>query len=244
MGALSVDRGIRTNSHATPAPAIAKAAAKPADPLAGIGAVIAVAANGIIHAEGDAATQCYRVLSGVVRVSKLTADGRRQIVRFLLPGDMLGLEARSVHTLGAEAIGPTVLVRYARRQVEALADRDLRVAAWLRSQISGALITTEDHMVMLGQSSARERVAHFLVALASRAHAADADDVDDLPGAVDLAMSRYDIADHLGLTVETVSRTLTMLKREGTISIVGTHHIEFTDPEQLLADAAEPRGHA
>ena len=241
MGALSIERGIRATSLATPASAIAKGAAQPTDPLAGIGAVIAVPANGTIHAEGDAATQCYRVLSGLVRVSKLTADGRRQIVRFLLPGDMLGLEARSVHTLGAEAVGATVLVRYARRQVEALADRDLRIAAWLRARISSALIATEDHMVMLGQSSARERVAHFLVALASRAQAEDA---DDLPGSVDLAMSRYDIADHLGLTVETVSRTLTMLKREGTINIVGTHHIEFADPEQLLADHAETRGHA
>jgi CRP/FNR family nitrogen fixation transcriptional regulator len=146
-----------------------------------------------IFAEGDAAPTFYRVLSGAVRSFKLLADGRRQIDAFHLRGDVFGLETGALHRFCAEAVG---------------GDDGLRaeVVAALRVELDRA----RDHMLLLGRRSALEKIATFLLGLAERTGSEDA---------LDLPMSRADIADHLGLTIETVSRSLTQLERSRVIEV-------------------------
>ena len=145
----------------------------------------------------------------MVRASKLLADGRRQIGAFLLPGDIFGFEAGAEHRFAAEAVtGCTVMV-HRRRGVEALAQR-------LFAHTVRNLEWTQEHMLLLGRKNAAEKVAAFLLDMAECAPAGDG---------VDLPMTRYDIADYLGLTIETVSRTLSQLERQSAISLPSTRHI-------------------
>jgi CRP/FNR family nitrogen fixation transcriptional regulator len=162
-----------------------------------------------IFAEGDRAAFFYKVVSGAVRTSKLLSDGRRQIDAFHLPGDIFGIETGDEHRFGAEALGDVTVVTYRRCSLETLslshgAFSQQVVAAMMRS-----LERAQNHMLLLGRKTAMEKIATFLLDLASRM----ADDSIDLP------MSRTDIADHLGLTIETVSRSLTQLERKGVIEL-------------------------
>ena len=174
--------------------------------------------NQTIFNEGDDARYSYKLVEGAVRLCKVRPDGRRQIAQFLLPGDMFGLDVGDEHTLTAEALCDVVVMRVARNQVERLTDEspDLRrtLMALLRRELSAA----QEHLVMLGRQTAKERVASFLLLLAER-HAVDDGDAIDLP------MGRQDIADYLGLTIETVCRALTDLKRDGVIAIPNRHQV-------------------
>jgi CRP/FNR family transcriptional regulator, nitrogen fixation regulation protein len=194
------------------------------DPLQAIGSVATVVRGQEIYAEGDRTESCYKVVSGAVRTCKLMLDGRRQIAEFLLPGDVFGFEAPGRHMLSAEAVADSVLVRYARRQLEALADGDARVARRLRDQVCRSLTAAQQRVVLLGRKTAEERVASFVIEMVDRAGEDDA---------VDLPMSRYEIADYLGLTVETVSRTLTQLRKAGTIALPSAHRVELVDRQAL-----------
>ena len=162
-----------------------------------------------IFAEGDRAGFFYKVVSGAVRTSKLLSDGRRQIDAFHLPGDIFGIETGDEHRFGAEALGGATVIVYRRCSMEALANSD---AAFWRQVVAGMMRSLEraqNHMLLLGRKSAVEKIATFLLDLADRM----SDDTIDLP------MSRTDIADHLGLTIETVSRSLTQLERQKVIEL-------------------------
>ncbi len=169
-----------------------------------------------IYAEGDDAACFYEVVSGVVRSSKLLADGRRQIGAFLLPGDIFGFEAGAEHRFAAEAVTDCTVMVHRRRGVEALAARDAGLAQRLFAHTVRNLERTQEHMLLLGRKNAAEKVAAFLLDMAERAPAGDG---------VDLPMTRYDIADYLGLTIETVSRTLSQLERQSAIALPSTRHI-------------------
>ncbi|KMO18837.1 helix-turn-helix domain-containing protein [Methylobacterium indicum] len=169
-----------------------------------------VEADEEIYAEGDRPLHFYKVVSGAVRTYRLLSDGRRQIDGFHLPGDIFGLEAGDERRTGAEAVVDTVLTAHRRSDRAALTGDAGALACEVVAAMLRALARAQDHMLLLGRKTARERVASFLLGLAERAGA---------DGVLALPMSRADIADHLGLTVESVSRTFTQLERDGLIAL-------------------------
>ena len=165
-----------------------------------------------LFAEGDEAEFFYQVVSGAIRSYKLLSDGRRQIDAFHLAGDIFGLEAGSEHRFSAEAIGDATVIAYRRSRLGALiqddaAFRDRIMTATLRS-----LERAQDHMLLLGRKTAQEKMATFLLDMAERLSKDDEH--------FELPMQRSDIADHLGLTIETVSRTLTQFVRSSLIRLL------------------------
>jgi CRP-like cAMP-binding protein len=168
-----------------------------------------------IVAQEDPANWCYLVVSGCVRTVRLMEDGRRQVGEFLFAGDLFGWEALDSHDFGAEAVTQVTLRRYARRDLERLADQDRDVARKLRELSSSRLRSGREHMVLLGRKTASERIASFLLEMAARSNS-------DAKSAIELPMSRSDMGDYLGLTIETVCRRLTRLRLDGTIAINGT----------------------
>ena len=176
-----------------------------------------------IYGREDPAKHWYRLVSGMARKCALLADGRRQIVDFLLPGDFFGFVARHEHFFAVEAvIEGTVVVRYPRRSVELLADANPMVGQRIREVAFDAISRSQARMLILGSRSAAQKVASFLVEMAERLS-------DRAPDVVVLPMSRYDIADYLALSVETVSRALTDLKQRGVIALAGTHQVTIVD---------------
>jgi len=163
-----------------------------------MGAAISFSRNEEIYGEGEPADYLYKVVRGAVRMYKVLSDGRRQIGAFYLPGDMFGLEAGAMHASSAEAIGDSTILVFKRSAVLALSARDADVARELWETTVRELQRAHDHMLLLIKS-AQERVASFLMEMAGRGCGIDE---------VALPMSRQDIADFLGLTIETVSRAI------------------------------------
>lgn len=180
--------------------------------------------NAEIYGEGEPAEYCYKVLHGAVRAYKLLNDGRRQIGSFFLPGDLFGLEAGEEHRFTAEAIVDTNIAIIKRSAIEAAAARDPNLARKLWSDTARALDRAQEHMLLLGRKNAQERVATFLLEMAKREPASES---------VELPMSRQDIADYLGLTIETVSRTLSQFEAKATISLPTCRKIVLKDPAAL-----------
>jgi CRP/FNR family nitrogen fixation transcriptional regulator len=185
-----------------------------------IGARMNYARNTEIYAEGEPAEYLYKVISGVVRTYKLLSDGRRQIGAFHLPGDVFGLEAGSEHRFSAEAVADSVILVIKRSALEALAQRDSEVGRELWMLMAGHLQRAQEHMLLLGRKNAQERIAAFLLEMAARSSGGNI---------VELPMSRQDMADYLGLTIETVSRTLTQLESAATIGLPSSRRIVLRD---------------
>lgn len=163
-----------------------------------------------IFGEGDPADFFYKVISGAVRTCKLLMDGRRQIDAFHLQGDVFGVEAGLEHRFAAEAVQAVKLRVFRRREIGEMIATDPSAVSGLMLAMARSLERAQDHMLLLGRKCAREKIATFLLGMSDRiAHATT----------IELPMSRTDIADHLGLTIETVSRTLTQLQREHVIAI-------------------------
>ncbi len=179
-----------------------------------------------IYAEGDASDSWYRVVSGTVRLSKLLADGRRHIAEFCFTGDCFGLDGARERGFAAEAVGDVVVMRFPRRATERLIDEAPLLARRLCDMTLRDLAHAQTRMLLLGRMTACERVASFLLELSERR---DARRVLEVP------MSRNDIADYLGLTIETVCRVLSSLKRDGIIAIANPHRIELCDRDALEA---------
>jgi CRP/FNR family transcriptional regulator, nitrogen fixation regulation protein len=180
-----------------------------------MGAPMSFTRNAEIYGETEPADYLYKVVSGTVRTYKVLGDGRRQIGGFHLPGDIFGLEAGEEHSFSAEAITDCKVLVIKRSALFALAGRDPGVARQLWTLTGGELRRVQDHILLLIKS-ARERVAAFLLEMAERGPAGNA---------VELPMSRQDIADYLGLTIETVSRTLTILEHASTIELSSSRRI-------------------
>ena len=180
-----------------------------------MGAPMAFSRNAEIYGENEPAEYLYKVLSGTVRTYKVLNDGRRQIGFFYLPGDVFGLEVGDKHSFSAEAIADCKVLVIKRSSVIALAARETDVARQLWEMTATELRRVQDHIMLLIKT-AQERVAGFLLEMAARA-----------PGAneIDLPMSRQDIADYLGLTIETVSRTLTQLENSAAIAVPTSRRI-------------------
>jgi CRP-like cAMP-binding protein len=167
------------------------------------------ARNAEICGENEPAEYLYKVLSGTVRTSKILADGRRQIGAFYLPGDIFGLESGERHGFSAEAVTESRILVIKRSALMALATRDNEVARQLWTLTGCELNRVQSHVLALVKT-AEERVVGFLLEMASRAAAGNR---------IELPMSRQDIADYLGLTIETVSRTLSHLESRAAIEL-------------------------
>jgi CRP/FNR family transcriptional regulator, nitrogen fixation regulation protein len=194
------------------------------DAFALIGARLNVDRNAEIYGEGEPSEYVYRIISGVVRTHKLLHDGRRQISAFSLPGDFFGLDCDEDYRFTAEAVSGGSLLFVKRSALTALAKRDGEVANDLWRMARAELHRAHDHMLLLGRKSAQERIAAFLLEMAKRAKQTDT---------VDLPMSRLDIADYLGLTIETVSRTLTLLENAAAIELPSTRRVRLCNKAAL-----------
>jgi CRP/FNR family transcriptional regulator, nitrogen fixation regulation protein len=174
-----------------------------------VGARMSFSRNAEIYGEKEPAEYIYKVISGAVRTYKVLIDGRRQVGGFYLPGDMFGLETGEEHTFSAEAVVDAKVLVIKRSVVVSLAAWDSEVARGLWNLTGHELRRTQNHILLLIKS-APERVASFLLEMAGRLPSGDE---------VELPMSRQDIADYLGLTIETVSRMLTRLESTSAIAL-------------------------
>lgn len=173
--------------------------------------------NETIFSEGDPAEFVYKVLDGAVRLCKHTVDGRRQVLDFMMPGDLFGFVDHE-YGFTAEAINDAVLVVYPRNQLDRLGATTPSLRQHVLSLVSESLRAMQHHVVVLGCQTAKERVASFLLRQAERARLASGEPLE-------LPMGRQDLADHLGLTIETVCRAIADLRRDKVIAIPNTRHI-------------------
>lgn len=184
------------------------------------GVVMHFAAERAVYGEGDEARSFYKVVSGVVRTCRFLSDGRRQIDAFHMEGDVFGFEPGAEHRMSAEAVSDCSIIAYRRRGLEAMVSGDERLGRWFFSHVMTSLALTREHSLLLGRGSAAQKIAAFLLETANRTNGASV---------IDLAMSRQDIADYLGLTIETVSRTLSHLERDGIIALPAARRVVLKD---------------
>lgn len=178
----------------------------------------------VLFRQGEAVRLVYRVLSGAVISYRLLSDGRRQVTGFHLPGDFLGLEAGVEHTTTAEALSRVDALAMERTELAGRAVTDVGLARALWQVTVRAFRRSEDHALILARQGATERVAAFLLDFAERM---------GRPEIIDLPMTRQDIADHVGLTIHTVSRTLSQLQAHGMVEARSSRHVRLLQRHRL-----------
>src|SRR3954464_4521389 len=186
-----------------------------------------------IYGEKEPADYVYQVKSGAVRSYKLLSDGRRQIGAFHLAGDIFGLENGGEHRFTAEAVIDTTVRLIRRQSLEMVAESDAIVARNLLTMTTSNLQHAEDHMLLLGRKTSLERVAAFLLEMDKRLTAA---------GVMALPISRRDIADYLGLTLETVSRALSRLHELGALVFIGNTQRQIVLRDKTLLAGLDQHG--
>lgn len=180
--------------------------------------------------EGDRAQHIFEITEGVLRIFKIIADGRRVITGFLYAGDMVGLSLKNVYLYSAEAVTPVKVRRLTRKAFQDAIENSPELRPQLFALMCDEMAAAQDQMVLLSRKSAEERLCSFLMMLGQRQSGQT-----QMPKTVELAMSRQDMADYLGLTIETVSRTVTKLIQRGIITPNGRHAFDVTKPGKLLA---------
>lgn len=193
----------------------------PTEAFPPVGMVLGYAPGEEIYAQEDEKDRLYRVISGAVRTSRLLADGRRQVGDFYYEGDLFGVEAGSAHRFSAEALNDCQILVV--RCSSAARQEDGRLERLIWDATTQELGRTQEHMSLLARTSACEKVATFLLNLAGRFRA-------DL---VHLPMGRQDMADYLGITLETISRTLSRLQADGVVEFVGCRDYRVSRPGAL-----------
>jgi CRP/FNR family transcriptional regulator len=183
--------------------------------------------------EEEAADHLFNVTGGTVKVYKLLADGRQQITGFLFPGDFLGLSSNQRYAYSAEAVTRVTYCRFARKKLERLLADFPAMEHRLLGIASNELAAAQDQMLLLGRKTAREKVASFILFLSRRAAKAGRQD-----NPVEVPMTRADIGDYLGLTIETVSRTFTALRKDKLIELPSADRVRILDRDGL-EEAAE-----
>jgi CRP/FNR family transcriptional regulator len=191
-------------------------------------------AGSAVFWEGDEASHVFEVVEGVLRVFKIMSDGRRVITGFIYPGDLLGVSLKNQYLYTAEAVTKTKLRRFARTRFQEEINQTPELRPQLFARLCDEMAAAQDQMVLLARKSAEERVSSFLLLISRR-----------LPGnrqtlqVVEIPMTRLDMADYLGLTIETVSRTMTKLTDRGVIAPSGRHAICIRKAAKLAALAGE-----
>ncbi|MDB5486127.1 MAG: nitrogen fixation regulation protein FixK [Tardiphaga sp.] len=193
--------------------------------IANVGTPMRYARNAEIYGDEEEAEYLYQVVSGAVRTHKILADGRRQIGDFYLPGDIFGLEFDDHHEFSAEAICNSTVMSIKRQVFRETAGHDARLSRELWSATKRQLKRAEKHALLL-VLTAQERVAAFLLEMLERSGKTDS---------FELPMSRQDIADYLGMTIETVSRTVTAFETDGTIALPSARCIVIRKHQALRA---------
>jgi CRP/FNR family transcriptional regulator, anaerobic regulatory protein len=192
--------------------------------------------------EGDAASDIFQISEGCLRLYRMLPDGRRAIMGFRFAGEMLGLSCEGTYGYTAEAVTPVRLRRLSRARLRAMSEGAGLLQSQLLTKVFEEIRAAQQHIIVLGQLGAEERAAHFLVSAARRTG------VDrKRPVVIELPMTRQDIADYLGLTIETVCRVMSKLKRDGLVKLEGRHRmilLRMGDLQQLAGefDDAEPLG--
>ena len=192
------------------------------DLISRIGVPMTFAKDEEIYGQGERADLVYRMISGTVRTSRFMADGRRPIGDFYYPGDVFGLETTGSHSMAAEALSDCVILAASRQAILAAGgEEELKDLMW--DATVRDLESAREHLTLLVRKSASERVASFLLGLAQRRGET----------AVELAMGRQDMADYLGLTIETVSRMITQLQSSGVVEFESCRRFRVRDREAL-----------
>ena len=181
----------------------------------------------VLH-EGDPAEDVFTVIAGTIKIFKLMPDGRRQITGFVTRGDFIGLAFGDTYVYSAEAIDEVTICRFRRAAFQSALEAMPHMEKRLLSMAGTELAAAQQQMLLLGRKTARERLASFIAGLAARHGITDGN-------VIPLPMGRHDIADFLGLTIETVSRTFTVLRKEGLIRLPDKHSVIIEDRQALEA---------
>ena len=176
-----------------------------------------------IFGQHEPADCLYKVVSGAVRSFSVLRDGRRHIARFYLAGDFFGLEASNRHALSAEAICKSKILVIKRSVLAVLAESESDIAHRLSDLMSDELGRAQVDVTLLIKTSS-ERVATFLLDMADRSPDKNA---------IELPMSRQEIADHLGLTIETISRTFAKFSHAAVIGLPNSRRVTLHDRAAL-----------
>lgn len=196
--------------------------------LAAISGAQAVAPNRTIIDEGDPAQALFNITAGTVRTYRALPDGRRQIIGFLGPGDFLGVAPGERYSVSADAITPVEACRFPKREFEALLKAFPKLEERLFQKTSNELALAQDQLLTLGRKTAAERLATFLLARMNKRGCQD-----KTAHCLDLPMTRADIADHLGLTMETVSRMFSKFAESGVIAVGPPGRVEIKNKDRL-----------
>jgi CRP/FNR family nitrogen fixation transcriptional regulator len=196
---------------------------QPTEDFANVGVRMNFAAGEEIYAQDEDADMIYRVVRGSVRTTRLLSDGRRQIGDFYYAGDLLGLEAGPAHRFSAEALGACEILVIRKSALKLYGEDGVKIERMIWSETARELQRTQEHVMLLGRKSACEKVASFLLDMAKRFRG----EVAELP------MGRQDMADYLGLTIETVSRMVTQLQADGLVRFLGCRRFEIRNPAGL-----------
>lgn len=191
-------------------------------------------AGGTLFFEGDQAKHLFELVEGVLRIFKIMADGRRVITGFLYPGDLVGVSLRNHYLYSAEAVTAVRLRRFSRRAFEDTVGSSPELRPLLLARLCDEMAAAQDQMVLLSCKNAEERLCSFLLRQLQRKRKQDRS-----CSVVDLPMTRLDIADYLGLTIETVSRTMTRLTNKGIVGPAGRHSIRILKARTLAHLAGE-----
>lgn len=187
-----------------------------------------IASGRTLFHEGDRADNVYTLTTGLLRLSKLLPDGRRQITGFVFPGDFLGITMEDEHAFTAEAVADSELCRFPRPRFDGFIEAHPNMERRLYALAAHELAAARQQLVLLGRKTAAEKVASFLLMLAGRDSGAERDTVA-------MPMSRSDVADYLGLRIETVSRELSALKAARLIRMTSAYELRILDRERLEA---------
>lgn len=187
-----------------------------------------------IFYEGDPATNAFNITKGTVRLTRLLADGRRSVIGFMFAGDFLGLSHTDTYVYSAEAVTPVEACQFRKKALRNLFSTFPKLESRLLELVTTELIAAQDQMLLLSRKTPQEKLASFLVYIQKRLEALGGSSREKLT----LFMPRIDIADHLGLTPETISRTLTRFTEAGVIEIEERRNITILKTDRL-ADIAE-----
>ncbi len=181
-----------------------------------------------IYSRTDAAHHCYKIVEGAVRLVRILIDGHRQVLEILLPNDTFGIETTDKYATTAEAVSDVVLLRCPRACITRMHEESPQMRRTLMTMLARGLSAAQDHVMMLGHQGAKARLASFLLRLMETGRK-----LEDQP--LDMPAGRQDLADYLGLTIETTCRTLTDLKLAGIIEIPSRYQIVVRNAAVLRA---------
>ena len=187
------------------------------------------AAGSPLFWEGDEARHVFELVEGVLRIFKILGDGRRAITGFLYPGDLVGVSMRDVYLYNAEAVTPVKVRRFSSVSFQEAINLSPELRPQLFAKLCDEMASAQDQMVLLSRKNAEERICSFLLLLAKRVSRDN-----NLSTEIEIPMTRLDMADYLGLTIETVSRTITSLIGRGIITQAGRHDISIKKLDTML----------